>query len=330
MTNSVSVSKSVSVNKLIATARRPHSFKKAIVSRALPKWMKLPVWDYTENLQEYNDDEAGAVIKGFLEELDATFEYDHDGFGYDCLYLKGHDILKCLDKGAYYKIPEDAEFGVETSRRQGDDGYWFYTNCPYIKKLWEDECFSKEFYSDFHSAILINRMHNCAKACSEDAAVVIKECKELYEEVKDFIVDAGDFDSFSDWYGVELTLKDGAELTFDTDIESFYERGDSDVCITETDEDGHVHQTHRDDFVDDCTGYITGLWDDVGKAYKEDDIFFDWSSPVYVDDVNDAGELYFYSLLKTALTVAKERMAKWDGIDHTVDDDEADDEAVAE
>lgn len=162
---------------------------------------------------------------------------------------------------------------------------------------------------------IINNIRECAEACSKDAAELKKECKALYEEVKDFI-DSEKLDLDDYLYGVKLTLKDESELTFNTDTETAYHDKDTKVRIMETSILGIHHYSYREDFVDDCVDYIKDGITELCEQYDHDCIEFE-------DELNDAGELLYYSLLKTALTVAKERMAKWDGIDHTVDDDEA-------
>ena len=169
------------------------------------------------------------------------------------------------------------------------------------------------------SKTIINNIHKCAKACSKDAADLKKECKALYEEVKDFISDETlDLDDYL--YGVKLTLKDEAELTFTTDTETAFHDRDTKVRIMETNVLTNflgIHDySYRDDFVEDYIDYIK---DGIETLCERGHDCLD-----YEDDLNDAGENLYYSLLKTALTVAKERMAKWDGIDHTIDDDDED------
>lgn len=167
---------------------------------------------------------------------------------------------------------------------------------------------------------IINNIRNCADACSKDAAELKKECKALYEEVKDFIAyEKLDLDDFL--YGVKITLKDESELTFNTDTETFFHDKDTEVRVLETSLLGIPHYAYRDDFVENYVDYIDDGITELCEQYDHDGLY-------YADELNDAGELLYYSLLKTALTVAKERMAKWDGIDHTVDDDE--DEECAE
>lgn len=164
--------------------------------------------------------------------------------------------------------------------------------------------------------ILINNIRECAKDCSKDASELKKECKALYEEVKDFI----DYESLDlDDYlrGVELTLKDEAELTFTTDTETFFEDKDTKVCIMETSLLGIPHYSYRDDFVDDYVDYIKDGINELCEQYDHDAYEFE-------DELNDAGELLYYSLLKTALTVVKEHKSRWD------DEDEAEAEYVAE
>ena len=162
--------------------------------------------------------------------------------------------------------------------------------------------------------IIINNIRDCAKECSKEASELKKECKALYEEVKDFI----DYESLDlDDYlrGVELTLKDGAELTFTTDTETFYYDKDTKVRIMVTSFLGIPHYSYRDDFVDDRVDYIKDGINDLCEQYDHDAYEFD-------DELNDAGELLHYSLLKTALTVAKEHKSIWD--------DEDEDEECAE
>ena len=166
---------------------------------------------------------------------------------------------------------------------------------------------------------IIRNIRNCAKACSKDAAELKKECKALYEEVKDFI----DYESLDlDDYlcGVKLALKDEVELTFDTDTQAAYNDKDTKVRIIETNLLGLHHYSYRDDFVDDCVDYIK---DGINELYEQYD--HDWIE--FEDELNDAGELLYYSLLKTALTVAKERMTEWD---EDEDEDECEDEECAE
>ena len=160
---------------------------------------------------------------------------------------------------------------------------------------------------------IIRNIRNCAKACSKDAAELKKECKALYGEVKDFIdYESLDLDDYL--YGVELTLKDEAELTFDIDAQTAYNDKDTKVRIIETNILGLHHYSYRDDFVDDCVDYIKDGINELCEQYDHDWVEFE-------DELNDAGELLYYSLLKTALTVAKERMAEWDE-----DEDECEDE----
>lgn len=169
---------------------------------------------------------------------------------------------------------------------------------------------------------LINNILECAEACSKDAAELKEECKALYAEVKDFIAyEKLDLDDYL--YGVKLMLKDEVELTFNTDTETFFHDKDTKVRIMETSLLGIHHYSYRDDFVEDYVDYIKDGINELCEQYDHDCIEFE-------DDLNGAGELLYYSLLKTALTVAKERMAKWDGIDHTVDDDEDECEECAE
>lgn len=164
--------------------------------------------------------------------------------------------------------------------------------------------------------ILINNIRECAKDCSKDASELKKECKALYEEVKDFI----DYESLDlDDYlrGVELTLKDEAELTFTTDTETFFKDKDTKVRIMETSLLGIPHYSYRDDFVDDCVDCIKDGINELCEQYDHDAYEFD-------DELNDAGELLYYSLLKTALTVVKEHKSRWD------DEDEDECEECAE
>ena len=173
------------------------------------------------------------------------------------------------------------------------------------------------------SKTLINNIHKSAKACSKDAAELKKECKALYEEVKDFIAYKKlDLDDYLD--GVKITLKDGAELTFTTDTETGFHDRDTKVRIVEptllTSVLGIYDYSYRDDFVEDYIDYIKERVETLCERGHD--------SIAYEDDLNDAGELLYYSLLKTALTVAKERMAKWDSVDE--EDEDEDDEAVAD
>ena len=162
--------------------------------------------------------------------------------------------------------------------------------------------------------IIINNIRDCAKECSKEAAELKGECKALYEEVKDFIdYESLDLDDYL--YGVELTLKDGAELTFTTDTETAYYDKDTKVRIMVTSLLGIPHYSYRDDFVDDCVDYIKDGINVLCERYDHDAYEF-------YDELNDAGELLYYSLLKTALTVAKEHKSIWD--------DEDEDESVAE
>ena len=161
---------------------------------------------------------------------------------------------------------------------------------------------------------IIRNIRDCAKECSKDAAELKKECKALYDEVKDFI-DGESLDLNDYLYGVKLTLKDEAELTFCADAETAYCDKDTKVRIIETNILGLHHYSYRDDFVDDCVDYIKDGINELCEQYDHDWIEFE-------DELNDAGELLYYSLLKTALTVAKEHMAEW------VEDDE--DEECAE
>lgn len=164
--------------------------------------------------------------------------------------------------------------------------------------------------------ILINNIRECAKDCSKDASELKKECKALYEEVKDFI----DYESLDlDDYlcGVELTLKDEAELTFTTDTETAFKDKDTKVRIMETSLLGIHHYSYRDDFVDDCVDYIKDGINELCEQYDHDAYEF-------YDELNDAGELLYYSLLKTALTVVKEHKSRWD------DEDEDEAEECAE
>lgn len=160
---------------------------------------------------------------------------------------------------------------------------------------------------------IIRNIRNCAKACSKDAAELKKECKAMYEEVKDFIdYESLDLDDYL--YGVELTLKDEAELTFNTDTQTAYNDKDTKVRIMVTSILGIHHYSYRDDFVEDYVDYIKDGINELCEQYDHDWIEFE-------DEINDAGALLYYSLLKTALTVAKERMAEWDE-----DEDECEDE----
>lgn len=152
---------------------------------------------------------------------------------------------------------------------------------------------------------IINNLRENAANCSAAAAELKEECKALYEEVKDFIEDENlDLDDYL--YGVELTLKDGAELTFNTDTETFFHNRDTEVRVWAT------SYTYRDDFVEDYVGYASDRIDELCEKYGHDGAGF-------VDELNDAGELLYYSLLKTALTVAKERMAEWTDEDEDED-----------
>jgi hypothetical protein len=161
---------------------------------------------------------------------------------------------------------------------------------------------------------IINNIRECAEACSEDAAELKKECKALYEEVKDFIdYEKLDLDDYL--YGVKLTLKDEAELTFTTDTETAYHDKDTKVRIMETGILGIHHYSYRDDFVEDYVDYIKDGINELCEQYDHDCIEFE-------DELNAAGELLYYSLLKTALIVVKERMAKWEDEDDCEDDDE--------
>ena len=162
--------------------------------------------------------------------------------------------------------------------------------------------------------IIINNIRDCAKECSKEASELKKECKALYEEVKDFIdYERLDLDDYL--YGVELTLKDGAELTFTTDTETFYYNKDTKVRIMVTSLLGIPHYSYRDDFVDDRVDSIKDGINDLCEQYDHD-------ADEFYDELNDAGELLYYSLLKTALTVAKEHKSIWD--------DEDEDEECAE
>ena len=159
---------------------------------------------------------------------------------------------------------------------------------------------------------IIRNIRDCAKECSKDAAELKKECKALYDEVKDFI----DYESLDlDDYlcGVKLTLKDEAELTFTTDTETGYCYKDTKVRIMVTSILGIHHYFYRDDFVDDCVDYIKDGINELCEQYDHDAYEFE-------DELNDAGELLYYSLLKTALTVAKEHKSRWD------EDEDEDDE----
>ena len=154
---------------------------------------------------------------------------------------------------------------------------------------------------------IIRNIRNCAEACSKDSAKLKKECKALYDEVKDFIdYESLDLDDYL--YGVKLTLKDEAELTFTTDTETAYYDKDTKVRIMETSLLGIHHYSYRDDFVDDCVDYIKDGINELCEQYDHDAYEF-------YDELNDAGELLYYSLLKTALTVVKEHMAEWDDED---------------
>lgn len=163
---------------------------------------------------------------------------------------------------------------------------------------------------------IITNIRECAEACSKDAAELKKECKALYEEVKDFIAYKKlDLDNYL--YGVKLALKDGVELTFSTDTETFFNDKDTEVRIMETDLLGIPDYSYRDDFVEDYIDYIKDGIETLCEQYDHDCFEFE-------DELGGAGENLYYSLLKTALTVAKERMAKWDGIDHTIENDDED------
>ena len=148
---------------------------------------------------------------------------------------------------------------------------------------------------------IINNIRECAKDCSKDAAELKKECKALYEEVKDFIED----ELYNPIGGVNLTLKDESELTFNIDVETAYLDRDTKVRIMETSILGIPHYAYRDDFVED---YVDCINDDINELCER----YDHDCTEFEDELDDAGGLLYYSLLKTALTVAKERMAEWD------------------
>ena len=107
-------------------------------------------------------------------------------------------------------------------------------------------------------------------------------------------------------------MKDGAELTFTTDTETCYYDKDTKVRIMVTSLLGIPHNSYRDDFVDDCVDYIKDGINDLCEQYDHDAYDF-------YDELNDAGELLYYSLLKTALTVAKEHKSIWDDEDEDED-----------
>lgn len=310
--------KSVSVKSITANVHRPHSFKNAIVTRALPKGVKLPVWDWTETLEEHEYDGAYGFAKDLLDDRGASFETDHLGFGEDARYVSGQEILNCLKPGVYPYLPTYVEFGIHSSRRQNSDTWSFYTNCAYILKLWVNHCFEDIFYEDWHDEIIIKDMREKASYYAEKAKDVKKDCEALYEEVKDFISSVEGTLWENDCDDPTIYLKDNYDIRFVTDTENYYEDGDTEVTVR--DEDGDDVE-YRDDFVDKHTHAMIEQWNDLEGDYDCD---------AFGDEVNDAGDLYFFSLIKTALTVAKERMAEWDGIDHTVDDDDCEDEAVAE
>lgn len=277
------------------------NLKNATVTRALPKWCKLHADDgHYSVLQDYDKDYGFECMRDLLTDRNAG---DIKTNGYtDGYVLFGQDIRKCLKPGMYYEIPDDAEFGIKWDRRS--EGFWFYTNCPYVEKLWNEERFVEEFYKDRDECIIADICEK-AKGFAEDAKCVKEECEKLYDEVKDFIADYdGDLWDSDDEYAFHL--KDGCTLSYNTAMTFFYHDGDEVVEIS--DEEGC--KSYRDDFVEKYTDDLFEQWNEIEAECDLD------------DEINDAGELYCYSLLKTALTVAKERMAKWDGIDHTDDDDE--------
>lgn len=160
-----------------------------------------------------------------------------------------------------------------------------------------------------------------ASWCREKAEMIEKECDALWDEIYDFVVEGGyDMNDGANRDPFDLTLKDGKRIWFNTNTAHFFEDGDQIVFVMDSDvEHPERHRyrgsdEYRDDFVEDHT---RAMWDDIQSIHREHD--FD----AFDDELNDAGDLYYITMVKTALTVAKEHMAKWDGIDHTVDDDEA-------
>lgn len=210
---------SKTVKSLIANSRRPHSFKNAIITRALPR--VCDIYDEIEYLSDYLSNWFSDEVNENFKSLGAKQEREEipNGYTFPDVYLSrevyGDDIKKCLKNGGKgIRLNPNACFGIEAPQYESG-GYRFYTNSRKVQELYEKGKFLPEF--------CVEGLYGMRRDGLQETANEIKaQCREIEDRISDYCSD----------HDIEYYIDEESIFQYDaTDARAYIQWNEHDIDI---------------------------------------------------------------------------------------------------